>query len=557
MKHKERSITTSMALQEQDRKRLDGIVNQMVSNGESDKNIQTVVNDFKSRNVSSNKSTALQKTAGVGESLGLKPVADVFAKGIQSGSAIASLLAGNKEGFNQKQAIADQVDSPSARELVGSIASTALLAGGGAGKVPGTLLGKAAFGSGLGATSAASVATAQGKDTKETAKATLGGAIIGGVLPIAFEGGKIVLKTAGKGAANLFGIGTGQGGQVLQETARRSASGKTEALKQFRKGRDVLDITEEAKGAMKQIKTARNTAYQKDFSLLDTGAKLDISSAKASIKNKLIKDIGAKVKDAKLKGVVLKDGILTPTKATKGTINLTQSSLDKEGASVVESAFKAITGKKDMSVKGLDRLQQKLGRIANKAQPGSAEQQFSIEAQSGIKDILIKEVPGYQKLLKDYGATTKALNTAEVILGLGKNKKLGGVNEATALNKLMSSFKENRSVQLKILNELSEKSGVDLTGMVVGAAGRPFIPQSGVGRALLSSAATTAPFTGAINLPQVAGVAGITSPRIASQVASSAGGSARILNQLLQSQGGQQARRLIPQLLGAQQANRR
>lgn len=483
------------------------------------------------------KTSALQKTAKVGEFLGMKPVGDILARGAGSVGVLSALLQGDKETAARRQQTVEQIDDPTARQVAGSVLSTALLATpGSALKAPlqgaaraGTrLAGRSILGAGLGGTSAGAISTAQGKNTKEAASAALGGALIGGLIPVAAEGA----KSLAKGASKLSGLLTQQGGKQTQLMFERGATGQAKSLKQFSK-QNPSDVARSARHAVDAITQARNKLYQRDMAGVDAGQVLDINPIKQELKNTLVNNYRAKF--------------------TKDGLNLAQSRVATTSQPRIEAGYKLINEWDDFSVSGVDALKQQLGEMAFDAPLGSKAKAFLTEASKKLTSYLDDNVQGYRDVTSKYAETTKAIKFAEEVLNLRKKKATGDINLSTVMNKIGNVMKDNnaREIQFEALKDLSQRSGVDLVGMVLAQNARRTLPQGFLGQGLLvASGGATATPGGLPLIPSLLATLAGTSPRVASNLALRGGQ----LTGLLQKSGVGKAN-ILPRLLGGISAN--
>ena len=169
-------------LPEERRLQLDGIVNTMVQNKESDENIRFVVDDFKQKYsqitpTEKPKSDLLGKTA--------KVLTSVFG-GKQIGEAIGTQAAKLMVKPEEKQFIAP---GPSVGQVAGDVVTTGLSVAGLKGiGIAGKLLPRILKMAGLGAGISAGTTVAKGGDIQEAGKSAITGGIIGGALPIVGAG---------------------------------------------------------------------------------------------------------------------------------------------------------------------------------------------------------------------------------------------------------------------------------------------------------------------------------------------------------------------------------
>lgn len=200
-----------MPLPDTRRTQLDGIVNQMISNEESDSNIQLVVNDFVSKYQNESvvlppKRDLLRKTSDI--------VSTVF-PGKQAGQAIGTLsglgITKAKESLGvvpKGTTEAFDISVPSPLQVGADVARGALSVAGLKLPIASSILGKTAQFGALGAGGAGASTIAEGGTTEEALASAKKGALIGGVI-----GGGLGL--AEKGLTKLSGL-LGKTGDKIQ-----------------------------------------------------------------------------------------------------------------------------------------------------------------------------------------------------------------------------------------------------------------------------------------------------------------------------------------------------
>ena len=171
-------------LPEEKRQQLDGIVQQMVSNKESDSNIKFVVDDFKQKySVQENEAPQEQKPNLLGKASNI--LGTVFG-GKRIGEAIGTQIAKATVPEEQKQFISE---GPTVKQIAGDVAGTGLTLAtlGGAG-LAGGLGARLIKMAGLGAGISGSQSLADGGDASDVAKSAVAGGAVGAALPVAGAG---------------------------------------------------------------------------------------------------------------------------------------------------------------------------------------------------------------------------------------------------------------------------------------------------------------------------------------------------------------------------------
>lgn len=465
-------------------------------------------------------------------------------KSVQESGSIRSLEQGTTQDLSNKQ-------------VLSSALSTALLAAGGSAKAPlqgsqsalTRLGGRAALGAGQGATQAGAVAGAEGKSNEDIAKSTIAGGIIGGLIPVAIEGGKLALKASSK----LSGIATGSGAKQTEMMAQRGFEGKAGTLKQF-KGQSPKEVADASREAVDVVRDAQNRLYQRDMAALETGRELDITGVKEALTKKIQENLRGNLTSASPSYVAVGDealeGVAALPQASKKGLDLSKSKAGETSQNIIENVYNKVNNWDDFSVGGVDALKQQLGDMAFEAPRGSKGFQFAVDAQKKLTKVL-NQVDGYEEITSKYADTKKAINFAEEVLNLRRKKNTGEINVSTAMNKLANVLKDNRAreVQLEALQEISRRSGRDLVGMVLAQTARQPLAEGFVGKgALAGTALLTGSPGGVALLPAIAQTALATSPAVASQVALRGG---QVAGAAARTGVPQAVRRILPQLLGA------
>lgn len=194
-------MDTNLILKEEDRVRLDEIVQRMVANKEPDSNIRFVVNDFKKvygYNPKETKESGLQKMERV--------LTKIF-PGKQIGEAIGTQIAKATVPPEQREFVSE---GPTAKQVLGDVARAGLTIATPLIPPAGGVIGRAAQFGAIGGLGGATTAMAEGGDVVSSAKTgALTGAAIGGTLGILEKGVK------------AFGNFLGKTGEKIQTTVIR------------------------------------------------------------------------------------------------------------------------------------------------------------------------------------------------------------------------------------------------------------------------------------------------------------------------------------------------
>lgn len=212
-------------LNEQRRQQLDGIVQKMITNKESDSNIQFVVNDFSQKYASEQEVQPLKTPfiEKVGNFTGVTPLAKGLAQVIYAntpqGKELENKIKNNIATPEELQAYSEiKGQMPMKGQLVGGAAKTALTLGTlGTGSIATNLAGRVAEGGILGASFTA-LDNIQNK--RKVTDNLVAGAVVGGAIPLAGAAIKKGLQVAGGSIQ--------KGGQAIQQSVIRPSKADIE-----------------------------------------------------------------------------------------------------------------------------------------------------------------------------------------------------------------------------------------------------------------------------------------------------------------------------------------
>ncbi len=325
-----------------------------------------------------------------------------------------------------------------------------------------TILGRTAerFGTGY------STSELQGGNTTENVTSGVINAVVPGVGP--------ALKGIGTGIKETLGATTGVGGGVIGKAWQAAKAGgkQLEAFKQGL-GESADAIVQEAKDALGLIIKDRSNTYQTALSgLKGSTQQLNIKPINDAVQ-KGLKDFNVKV---------TKDG-LDFSRSTLALDNAAQ----KEMAQIYDTMKTWGTQKGDRLIIGVDTLKRMFGDLYSDS---SAIRSFSKSVENAAKEVG-KQVPGYEKMLKDYAESTGLIKEIQKGLSLKDT-----VQVETAFKKLTSALRTNNDMRKKLIEELDKASGGFLSSKIAGQQMSEILPRGLSARVVEGGAIAAAGFTG-------------------------------------------------------------
>jgi hypothetical protein len=207
-----------------------------------------------------------------------------------------------------------------------------------------------------------------------------------------------------------------------------------------------------------------------------------------------------------------------------GTLDFSRARIDKKGIADAEEIFGKIgewgSQADDATPIGLDTLKVQLDDFYSESK---GTQALVTELRNFVKGQIVKHVPEYAKMTKDYAKVSGIVNEIERALSLN-NRAMAD----TAVKKLLSTTRDNFEFRKELAGILSEMGGTkDLPAKIAGVQMQQAMPQGlmGVG------AAGGAVFTGFD--PQIVALASITSPRLMGELLNTLGYGRRQISELL------------------------
>ena len=318
--------------------------------------------------------------------------------------------------------------------------------------------------------------------------------------------GNIATKAVREG----LGVSTGAGSKSIQtafEAARKGGVSEKQFLAHLRGGKEmneVLDIALADLNIMKKQKLSEYKTNSKDFKADKTVLAF----------NDIDKALNTALKLVKYKGKVK----------------------NPEGAKILEELKAVVDEWKKLdptdfhTPEGIDALKQRMWSVMEGVDKQSKTAQSAANAvYNATKQTIVKQSPGYAKLMKEYADSSDLILEIERTLSMGKK-----ASADTAIRKLQAIMRNNVSTnykqRLNLADELEAKGGGEFLPGIAGQQLQSTMPQ-GVARAgVLPATAIVA--TGGANVPGIALGLGASSPRVVGEVTAKVGAAKRVLDSM-------------------------
>lgn len=290
-------------------------------------------------------------------------------------------------------------------------------------------------------------------------------------------------EMAGQSAGPAIQKGAELAGKVTAPLLGRLSGVGTGAVREAYKGSDLFEkalrgkitgeeVVSNVKDALATLKDQRQSAYQAQLSKIDQTLKIDP------------KPITDKVAELMKKyGVGFKPD---------GTLDVSRVAMGKTGRNDIEDVIRTIsdwgTNPKDTTAEGLDTLKRQLDDFYSDSGQARA---FVTSLRNTVKDTIVKAVPEYGKMTKDYSEATKLIKDIESGLMTRKQGISGRIVADQTLRRLLSSMKDNFALRGELVDTLGAAAGQDLSGQIAGYAMRSPMPVglAGTGPAIAGQAA--------------------------------------------------------------------
>jgi len=270
------------------------------------------------------------------------------------------------------------------------------------------------------------------------------------------------IEYAGKGLKQVLGTTTGSGPGMIEEAVK----GKPEFMQAARGKIPGEEVVSNVKDALQVVRENRGIAYRTELEKISPIKSLIDKRPIDTKLSELIKNYGYKFnQEGELESIYTAGGI--GKKAEKDITDIV-------------STVKAWGQKQgDMTPSGMDTLKRYLDDFYSES---SRARQFVASLRNTVKDQIVKEVPEYAKMTKDYAEVSSLIKDIE--------KGLMAGNKTTAdqtLRRLTSSMRESFEMRKALLDILSNKSGEDLTAQVAGYSASQAIPRGLFGKVAAGS----------------------------------------------------------------------
>jgi hypothetical protein len=157
----------------------------------------------------------------------------------------------------------------------------------------------------------------------------------------------------------------------------------------------------------------------------------------------------------------------------------------------IQQVWDTIVNQKDFSVKGVQDVASRINALSKYEKGLENVSSVAIGKMHNVYSKAIEKVyPELGKLRSNYSTTTKMLNEIDDVVKAGAKTP---TQIQTAIGKLTNLYKEDRNTYLRVVDELSKKSGVDVSGMLAGTEFTKIMPDfiRGIGGAGALTASAT------------------------------------------------------------------
>ena len=157
----------------------------------------------------------------------------------------------------------------------------------------------------------------------------------------------------------------------------------------------------------------------------------------------------------------------------------------------IQQVWDTIRNQKDFSVKGVQDVASRINALSKYEKGLESVSSVAIGKMHNVYSKAIEKVyPELGKLRSNYATASKMLNEIDDIVRAGDTDP---TKIQTAINKLTNLFKEDKNTYLKVIDDLSKKSGVDISGMLAGTEFTKVLPDfiRGIGGGATLAASAT------------------------------------------------------------------
>lgn len=357
------------------------------------------------------------------------------------------------------------------------------------------------------------------------------GGAIGAAIPIIGRG----IQAAGGAIRRGLGLTTGAGEESIAQALRAGREGNQAFLQNIRGEVPAMDVLDQAKDALANMRAARSQAYRQGIQT--TMPDLEIRAGKPL--PKVPPRLDFEPITNKLDEVVESLKVKTPTGS--------QFKIGSQELGKVEELQNIVnTWKKDPNLhtaEGLDALKQRLDALYPDSPMQKQVQRVVTAVRNTVKDTIVKQDANYAKTMKAYEEALSLEREIERALSLGNRSAAD-----TAIRKLQSLTRNNANTnygyRMELAKALQEQGGQDLMPALAGQALSSFVPRglAGQGAALGIGAGGALTFN-----PTAAALLPLTSPRLVGMGAYGLGRATRNIPKLTDAELRNMARMLTTQ----------
>jgi hypothetical protein len=299
------------------------------------------------------------------------------------------------------------------------------------------------------------------------------GGAIGTAIPVVGRG----IQATGGAIRRGLGLTTGAGEESIAQALRAGREGNQAFLQNIRGDVSAMDVLDQAKDALSNMRSARSQAYRQGIQSTMPSAEIVAGKPlpKAPPKLDFAPITGA------LDNVVESLKVKTPT-GSQFKIGSSEINKIEELQDVVK------TWQKDPTLhtaEGLDALKQRLDALYPDSPMQKQVQRAVTSVRNTVKDTIVAQDKNYAKTMKAYEESLSLEREIERALSLGNRSAAD-----TAIRKLQSLTRNNANTnygyRMELVKALQNQGGQDLMPALAGQALSSFTPRglAGQGTAL-------------------------------------------------------------------------
>jgi len=355
------------------------------------------------------------------------------------------------------------------------------------------------------------------------------GGAIGTAIPVIGRG----IQAAGGAIRRGLGLTTGAGEESISQALRAGREGNQAFLQNIRGDVSAMDVLDQAKDALANMRSARSQAYRQGIT--STMPDLEIRAGKPLPKMPPKLDFAPIT--GKLDEVVESLKVKTPVGSE---FKIGSAEINKIG----ELEDVVNTWRKNPALhtaEGLDALKQRLDALYPDSPMQKQVQRAVTSVRNTVKDTIVAQDKNYAKTMKAYEESLSLEREIERALSLNNRSAAD-----TAIRKLQSLTRNNANTnygyRMELAKALQEQGGQDLMPALAGQALSSFTPRGLAGQGAGIGAGLTA-----FADPSALAVLPLTSPRLVGMGAYGVGRATRNIPKLSDAELRNMARMLTTQ----------